>query len=254
MGTLGADKRKRILEQIEEIRIAKYGGASSTEKLRQYRAEERDLTREYLEGLPRILVARCPFCDAPARMTIDTFGLDGIWWHVFGPDCPPDACVHYRVTLGALNLQGHTPEEASTRATFEIESGPESPYIVPRLMSAPGTRVVLHSVPIADGRYQANLMTYFADPVASASLGHQPWIRREFLYGDGGGELRKHCTDPWDFDLAQWLDHDPSVIAWLDERGRLQWPPDGECPYLNVPGRHKALLIRGGHVNEQSLP
>lgn len=251
MDTLSLEERGRILNRMTEIRLAKYGKSTSTEDLRRYRAEERELTQRYLEGLPRILVARCPSCGEPVHMTVDTFGLDGIWWHVFGPDRPPQACIHYRVTLGALDLQGHTPDEASVRATFEIETGPEAPYVVPRLMEAPGARLVLHSLPIAEGRYRAYLMTYFADPPAPSSEGHQPWLRREFLYLDNGHESRKHCTDHWDFDLAHWLDRQPSVVAWLDQQRKLQWPTAGECPYLGAPARRKALLIRGGQVVER---
>ena len=49
MTELSRDERRRILGRIEEIRFAKYGGSTSTDKLRQFRAEERDLTRQYLE-------------------------------------------------------------------------------------------------------------------------------------------------------------------------------------------------------------
>jgi hypothetical protein len=252
--TLSRDERARILQRLEQIRLEKYGGSPSTESLRTYRAEERELTGRYLEGLPRFVVACCPSCDVPVLMTIDAFGLDGLWWHVFGPDLPPDACPHYRVTLGALHLLGNTPDEASRRATFEIECGPEVPYVVPRLTNAPDARVVLHSLPIAGERYRAYLMSYFADPPTPPSEGHQPWLRREFLYRDGGRELRKHCTDPWDFDLGPWLQRDPPVLAWLDANGHPQSPPNQECPYLDLPGRRKSLLIRGGHVIERAPP
>jgi len=239
--------RDASLKAIGETLHAMYGeGDLSTGELRSLHTTFERLKQEYLDSLPRVPVAKCPYCETLCLRTVDDFGLDGLWWDVNGPDQPVKACHHHLVTMGALNLNGHQPCETDVDWIISIEPGPEVPYVIPDLLKSPETSCVLRDWPIADGRYRAFLMSYFSQsPDALNRPLPAPWPRRTLASRHNGG---------WDYDLRTWLEgteSHPELVAWIepnDTSCRLVWGSTEDCPFVDLDGNLSPQRILHGRV------
>jgi hypothetical protein len=261
MSILTRQQRDELLARARQLLLKMYTPgqpALTDERLRALGAERTDIIRRYVEGLPRQVTGKCPHCGEIVEHTVDTFGMDGPWWDVFGPDLPPRACSHFIVLLCAIHFHGRQPVDAAPLTTDEICPGPEVPYVVSRLLNSPNTRCILYSTPIFEGRYTAYFMSYFTDsPQRESSHRHQAWLRRQFMYADDRGEPAWNvCNDVWDFDIAQWLGRSPRKVGWIDPSDpelAIQWTVNG-CPYLQVDGRRQFLSIKQGEIHGYPPP
>jgi hypothetical protein len=82
-------------------------------------------------------------------------------------------------------------------------------------------------------------------------------LRADILSRDpvNGRSYFQYATAPWDFDLRPWI-----------ERGKLLWcvpgsgnrvladPKRDACPYLDMPGEQRQLVIARGHVGRVPPP
>src|SRR5689334_15262688 len=50
------------------------------------------LRTEYARGVPVVPISRCPITNEVLRHSLDTFGLDGLWWDFESP-CRPTESV-----------------------------------------------------------------------------------------------------------------------------------------------------------------
>jgi hypothetical protein len=229
---------------------------AAIETLRELRSERDFAVRQYVEGLPRLVVGRCPFCERLTRRTVDVFGLDGPWWNVHGPDTTPEACEHYLVTLGALNFLGQDKQQAVRDSKGQIEPGPEVPFIVPRLMRLGNVRCVICAHNVDDSRFTIFCMSYYADPPLPAELGVQPWPRNVFYFRPHDRHAERHVAwssrdEERDFEIADWIDDADQRVGWLapgDEHSALMFRNTSGCPFIGVPGSQADISIREGRL------
>ncbi len=209
---------------------------------------------EYGDRLPRVPVARCPHTRQVLKRALDPFGLDGPFWHksciveIEEPAAPPT----FMVLLGALDLHGRTPAEAKA----EVIPGPDVPFVIPRLLGLPGMKAVI-SQQTLETRDTAYLISYFSGERIQFQLRHQHWLRQDLWFpNESGGTSWLTKNDPWDFDLAAWI-----------ESGHLSWvmPGDSEmklcdrqsgltCPFVGLVGDQHPQTLTGGTVVRMPMP
>jgi len=206
---------------------------------------------EYFGRLPRLTLSCCPFDGKPLVRTFDPYGLDGPWWR---SDATPDeipSCPHFCILLGAVDLNGQPPHGGD----FDAHPGPDVPYVVPRLLEHEEMVAVISQLEMENG-YIAYPIAYFArkrPPPEALTAG---WARTNFVYttqfSEEGWRIR---NDPWDFDLAPWLE--AGKIRWCppgSDNGALSAEGAGNCPFVDLPGQRRNLIVRGGDAWPAPLP
>lgn len=205
--------------------------------------EVNDLEEAYIETVPTPALARCPFTSELLVHSLETRGLDRLWWRYENPVRPVDDAPETLVALaGAVRLQRAQLEAFP----FLCKPGPEVPFVIPRLLESGATVAVISQVAV--GPHQGFPIAYFA-PVP-----HPPDVARFNDWGsdhyesiDGWGSVSED-SEPLDFNLAPWI-----------SAGRLQWIAPGDqgmelrnsvdgCPYLGLDGRRSFQRIQNGRV------
>ncbi len=205
-----------------------------------------ELSQRYQQGLPVVPLSRCPFTGQELALSIDTFGLDGLWWNYELPVRPLDELPRTFFALtGALKLVTQVE-----RFPFVCCTGPEAPYVVPRLLQHPEIKAVVSVIEV--GHHQGYLITYFADPVLHGVPRVNTWGIGEYRYRDVDGQYRwwsvAEPAEDFDFDLEPWV-----------RAGKLLWIAPGDtrltlnadvrrCPYLALSGRRSATYVQEGVV------
>jgi len=214
---------------------------------RLYRRKLLVLRTQYTEGVPLIKISRCPFSNEIVQHSLDYFNLDGLWWSYEYPARPQSPLLKTYVALtGAVRLDGDIPW-----APFICKSGPEVPYVIPRLLKLPSVKAVLSSVKI--GNQQGYVIAYFGNPPPQKVPRVNTWSANTYTFLDENG---KYCWDSepehpfdYDFDLEPWISQ--GLLRWIapgDAKLTLHDKVDG-CPYLGLEGRKKSLVIYKGKVS-----
>lgn len=230
-GRLTIDRRRTLLDRLV---------AEETPE-----AEIRRLRAEYVDGLPRPEVSRCPFSGAVISRSIDTFGIDGPWWDV---DDLLRAIEPYPDTVwafsGAMRL-ADTIEDAD----FLVKPGPAVPFVVEHLIRHPAVKAVVSSVPV--GPHAGFAIVYFADEGPEHLARVNDWGAPNYWYEDARGwwtDSVKEADQEVLFDLAPWI-----------ADGKLQWIAPGDasmklrnevaqCPYVGLEGTTEMQRVQGGRV------
>lgn len=205
--------------------------------------EEMDaFLQSYFDTLPRVVVGRCPFCDALIRHSFDPFGFDGYWWQEESTmtTVEPKPCIHFGVLQGAVSLATEQVQGGEKEARL----GPGVPFVIPRILSAPQTKAVVTELAMEDG-HRAFAITYYADPPQEPTFFTQRWTRTSFSFPCGNRFGWRLDTDPWDFELAPWVD--AGKVWWIeskDESGVLQSGEDGHCPFIDLEGVRRRQHVR----------
>lgn len=209
-------------------------------------AELGSLWDRYVAGTPRPLLSRCPFTREPVHHSIDSFGLDGLWWAFDSPARPTETLPPTFFALtGAVKLGADLET-----IPFLCKPGPEVPFVVPRVLGHPTVRAVISSIPV--GAHIGFPIFYFANPI--------PWdLERVDTWGTGlyrfetlEGRSAWHASDwepeDFDFDLARWME--AGKLFWIDPEdpeGALRSDPGG-CPFLGLTGRRLPMNLQGATV------
>jgi hypothetical protein len=115
----------------------------------------RAAVQRYLELLPSVPVARCPFSGDVANWPIDTVDLDGWFWNHEAPArYTPPLPAKWLTMTGAMRVR-----EPATSAPFRSEPGPGVPYVVPRILDQPEIVAVIAEIPV--GHHTGWPITYF---------------------------------------------------------------------------------------------
>jgi len=250
-----ASQRNSLLREIKQLNEKRKGPEKANypiEKRQKMYQREMQILEEYAENTPFHAFSRCPFCELVTEMPMDTLGLDGVWWWEFCPVdfAPPEACEHFQVFLGALDLHGRVPQEI----TNGVNPGPGVPFVISRLLEFDTVKAVLNSFKLETGD-TAYIVTYFSEePLDDVDL-HQEW-RREFyslLDDDGEAVASETKLDKWDFDIDPWV-----------ENGKLLWTNPGDqtfalhsglpCPYSNLEGVRESQILTQDGVFLKSAP
>ena len=144
---------------------------------RRARASKARNWHDFSRSLPHILISRCPYCNQDVWMEAGLiFSLtDNFWFRAYsdgrGDIVTPDSlCKHLFCVDGALNLNGNQPTEA--KKWHDVSYGndwdyiwiaSEVPFVKPRVMKLPTMLTVIHSFPVANGKYTAYPIVYFAE-------------------------------------------------------------------------------------------
>ncbi len=194
------------------------------------------LREEYRARVPFLRVSRCPFSGAVIRHSVDTLGLDGLWWN-HADAVRPDENVP--TTFFALTGAVQLWDPVGT-SPFLCHPGPDAPYVLPRLLDNTNLRAVVSSFSV--GHHRAFAIVYTADPPPMDMARVNTWGSGHYTFHDRDGHLCRTSLEPGiedaDFDLAPWI-----------RAGRLLWiaPDDATltlrslvsgCPYLSVGGAH----------------
>jgi hypothetical protein len=207
-------------------------------------AQRNVLREEYEAGLPVVPLARCPFTGVVFAHTLDTEGLDGLWWQydlpIRGYDERPPT---FFALTGAVALSGE-PEPAP----FDRRPGPEVPYVLARMLLHDDVKAVVSSVPI--GPHTGYAVTYFARPVPPMLQRMNDWGTAIYTYETASApELWdgvEEENEVLDLDLARWIDSgDLLWIAPGDASLALRSTSAG-CPYVGLEGSAEFAVIEGG--------
>jgi len=150
----------------------------------------------------------------------------------------PKSCEHFRLLLGAVNLNGLAPQEN----LFECRPGPDTPYVIARILQMPSMEAVISSIPMDCG-YTAFPIVYFSqEPPENGSL-TQSWAQKEYYFTSKEGKRGWNIVDD---------DNDYDLLPWL-KKGKLRWLKDGSLspkgvdvklfPFSDLKGKQRPQII-----------
>ncbi len=203
--------------------------------------ELKDLEDKYTTGLSRKTLSRCPFTNETYSLSIDTFGLDGLWWDAENPIrvYEEESQTFFAIT-GSVNIIGNTPN-----VSFPIKPGPAVPWVSPRLLSNENIKAVLSHIKI--GEYDAYVVVYYSKDKTIEIERINTWGTDYYLAEDAEGLAVIGSTfdeeEEYDFDIAPWIKKGKlKWIALRDKSLELQDITDN-CPYLDIVGYQYPVLI-----------
>jgi hypothetical protein len=204
------------------------------------------LLDQYRRNLPVIPVSRCPFTQQVLYHSLDTYGIDGLWWNYTAPVRPVEYLMpEFHSLTGALLL--HEPPE---KAPFLCIPGPGAPYVVPEILSDDHIMAVLFSMAV--GKHTGYLITYFTDDPAIRVPRMNRWgVNRWELLDRRGTFMWGEFSPPesrFDFDLRGWIEKEK--LLWIlpqDSTLSLQRGLAG-CPFLSCTGTKKIQRIQNGKL------
>jgi hypothetical protein len=240
-----SDPRRALLDEYFALE-PKRGDAAA-------RSRRAALRAEYEKWLPRVPFARCPFTGDVFTHTLDTAGLDGLWWQYDLPvrglddERPPT----YFAMTGAVALAGK-PEPAP----FDRLPGPGVPYVVPRMLLHDDVKAVVQLFPV--GKHTAYAITYFARPVPPMLQRFNEWGTKVYTYETAAGDDRwdqvEEESEVLDTDLARWIDSgDLLWVAPADSSLSLRATVDG-CPYVGLKGKAEFAFIDATAPRSRTRP
>ena len=215
--------------------------------------DERDrLWLEYAENIPRFRTHRCPFCKETLEISVDDVGLDGPWWWKLCPVAlpPPRACDHFEFVLGALDLRGRGP----TEATEGVAPGPGAPFVIDRLLSIATVKAVLANLELETGDV-AYLTAYFSSDPLEPEDRHQEWRKTAYALEDDEGEpIASHTQfDAWNFEIDPWIEREE--LLWIhpgDELLNLR--SERPSPFSGATGLRFEQQIVNGELTLKDPP
>lgn len=220
------------------------------EERKRIQAEHQKAATEYYKTLSAVEISRCPYDNNIVTKTMDIYGIDGAWWDANSWDSPLAGDPHVVTYNGALVDGERLIEETPPRVDVLI--GPEIPYVLPRLLDS-GAVCVISKVEVLTGAY---LMTYFADPPLPPAQGAEPWLRKLFYYANEDGSPGWNArSDPWDFDIAKWLD--AGKVYWIapgDASLAVVKGKSIECPYVGLKGVRTPRSLTSRGIAQMPMP
>ena len=244
-----AEILKRYLEALRSQ--AQASDANDDEARNRAKAAAQQWTRTYYERLPRIAVGSCPFDGKPLMRTFDPFGFDGLWWNSSAVPPEPPKCPHFCVLRGAVHFQGLKPRGGG----FEVRTGPEVPYVIPRILAMPTMQAVVARTLMTEG-YSVYFISYFAERRPPVQELTADWPRKIYEYEtDLGVKGWNYPNDVWDFDLLPWALQ--GKLRWCPPESdnlKLSTDPPEQCPYLDLPGVRRPFFIKEDKVWTRGLP
>ncbi len=214
-------------------------------------AQSTAVQQEYFQRLPMLSMSCCPHCNEPLIRPFDPFGLDGDWWRPDVARPAPTPCRHFCLLRGALNFKGLKV----VGGNFDAYTGPEVPYVIPRILSMPTMVAVIGELTVLPG-FAAFPIAYFAKrrpPVQDLTAN---WPDKTFTWVTALGEKGWNFpNDPWDFDLLKWINQDR--LKWCapgSGNERLASGSPQSCPYLKVQGKRTPQVVDSRGAGSRPLP
>jgi hypothetical protein len=227
-----------------------------TTKLTELKEGMNLLLEKYRGTLLNKPYSRCPFTGELLSLSIDTNGLDGLWWNSQNPiRLDKKAPSTFYAFDGAMKL-GNTLETPP----FTVLPGPEIPFVLPRLLNFDQVKAVISQVLI--GEHIGYLIAYYCDPFLNYEPRINEWGTERYwepnpIPGDLTTPGKWISLDPLkserSFDLDYWiLNGKLHWIAPMDETLRLRSSLT-DCPFIQLSGSTKYQSVQKGvlsHIEE----
>lgn len=243
------ENRRKFLETLWEKSIKLEDSETEIEIEKE---ELSDMIKIYLESLPKQAISRCPFTGNVFEISIDTEGLDGLWWNNSSPQRKEEKFIETFYAIdGALKLAEDIEE-----FPFLCTPGPDIPYVIPRLLEYDQIKAVISQIKI--GKHTAYPIIYFADPMLYYEKRVNDWGSN--YYWEDGNVIEEILTPGNFVSLELEIDRDYDLEKWI-KKGKLLWisPTDFKlqlhsyvdgCPYINMQGSGNDKFIQNGEVWE----
>lgn len=249
----------RAVPRIRSLRGKVYGEAERADLIGRFmaardRAEAGDpsaaqdrlaVAHDYEAATPIVSLSRSPVDGEVFETSLDTFGLDGMWWaydYDYRPYVEPITSMF--AWTGSMQLDG--PVDA---VQVKAMVGPEVPFVLERILDHPAITAVVSSVLV--GEHVGYPVVYYVDgppPLDIERVNDWGHTTYSIVRADGSpssGQATEYDFGK-DFELGQWLD-----------RGKLQWIAPGDidltlrsgragCPFVDLPGERRRQYIEGG--------
>jgi hypothetical protein len=203
-----------------------------------------EVAGEYVEAVPIVAVSRSPVDGEVFETSLDTYGVDGLWWaydYEYRPWVAPPRT--FFAWTGSLKLDGPVPEWS-----LKAMVGPEVPFVLPRILDHPAISAVVSTIGV--GPHVGYPIAYFADPVPQDLERVDDWGHRSYSFvrpdGSPGSAHSTQDDAEKDFELRRWLDE--GKLLWIapgDASLTLRRGADG-CPFLELPGERRRRYIQEG--------
>lgn len=210
-------------------------------------ATQTAIVREYEAATPIVSVSRSPIDGDVFETSLDTFGLDGMWW-AYEYDYRPfvEATATTFAWTGSMQLEG-----SIDGVRLKTMIGPQVPFVLPRILSHPGMTAVVSSVLI--GEHVGYPVVYFIDGPLPRDLERvNDWGHDHYLgVRSDGSPMTARSTEydlDKDFDLEPWIGN--GRLRWIEPGDidlTLRDRPDG-CPFLGLVGARQRQYIQNGRV------
>ncbi len=248
-----AGTRKKILTRYaavqaekEDLELRSLTGSTNSGEVAWLVEEIRDLSQQYADGLPKVVISRCPFSANPVVHSLDPFGIDGLWWDYEAPQRPIESLPEtFHALTGALALA-----EPVEMTRFAVKPGPGIPFVIPDLLRDPSVVAVISSIRI--GPHTGYLVCYFSSSPESVEFLPNSWGAAFRLEGRGlpgrGWSSREIQLYEMDFDLEPWIRSEK--LGWIaprDPAARIHTSVD-DCPYHGMKGTQLPQTVLGGKV------
>jgi hypothetical protein len=204
------------------------------------------MREEYEAHVPVLPLSRCPFTGRVVYHSIDSSGVDGLWWNYDAPVRPVESLPsRYLAFSGAMQIE--RPVEYSP---FPCRPGPGRPFVLPRILNNEKVKAVLSMVPI--GNHRGFPLFYFADPVEKGVGVTNDWGSAFWQQQDPCGARAwlavTETEDEYDFALESWVRS--GKLLWIapgDQTMTLRTGMTG-CPFTGLGGEEKNQRIQYGKM------
>lgn len=255
MSELNAEmiERKKILKSYRDT-LKDYNHLMNVEEFEKadgFYKLATQLRDEYFRILPVVPMSCCPFDNKPLLRSFDPYGLDGLWWKSSAEPKEQPTCPHFCLLRGAVNYNGLPP----LAGDFEVNPGPEVPYVLPRVLEYPGMVAVISEIEMKNG-YTAYTIAYFSEKKPSASELAAGWARKTYNYTTDLGEPASVTDNElWDFDLKHWL-NEGKIMSCLHNSDNTMtiFNQPKQFPYLDISGRKENIVVKEDRCWTQGLP
>lgn len=208
-----------------------------------------ELVQIYTDKTPVPAISRCPFTGDILKHSIDTFGLDGVWWNSDSPIRPIENLPKtYFAMSGALKIAGEIE-----KAPFICEPGPDVPFVVPRLLEYNQVKAVVSCIKV--GVHTAYPIFYYADPMLQGIERLNEWGTEAYQFLDENNQFRLIRTPEYgyefDFNLENWIRNGKLLWIFPDDASMTLHSDVERCPYLNLEGDRQIKYIQNGEMWRQ---
>ncbi|MBZ0165330.1 MAG: hypothetical protein K8I00_00885, partial [Candidatus Omnitrophica bacterium] len=168
----------------------------------------------YWHWLPEVLLSRCPICNGDFRVKFDPIDFHGFWWRVGiqRNEQEPNCCPHFCLLTGAVDRKGKEHKDG----LFPIETGPEKPFVIPRVLGNPEMTAVWTSFDMLCG-YTAHPIVYFSGQPTSATPSKRAWGKNTRLTLEEAKKSWDISVDEYDFELEPWIEQGKLIKGHLSE-------------------------------------
>ncbi len=206
----------------------------------------------YSDGLPNLVLSRCPITLEELARPFDRIGLDGPFWDADAPlRGTPDPAPTLVAFTGAMALA------ATIEPTSHLVSpGPGVPFVVPRLIGHPDIRATLSSVDV--GEHLGFVICYYSEADGLTLTRFNDWGTRRYWWRSPQGQLGwdrvYEDSEVIDIDLAPWIES--GDLSWIQpgERDLILHSTVDDCPYVGLEGSAEFQRVQDGRVWTPSVP